>query len=44
MHYAYSTMAMIRINEKTRDKLRKAGTKDETYDSIINRLLDGKKK
>lgn len=31
---------MIRIEKKTTDRLKKIGRKGETYDYIINRLLD----
>jgi hypothetical protein len=30
----------IRIKPETRDRLQKAGRKGETYDQIVNRLLD----
>ncbi|MFT4308630.1 MAG: hypothetical protein ACMXYM_04655 [Candidatus Woesearchaeota archaeon] len=33
-------MATIRISEETKDKLRSFGSKDEAYESIINRLYD----
>ncbi|ALI36857.1 hypothetical protein NMY3_02667 [Candidatus Nitrosocosmicus oleophilus] len=33
-------MATIVIEKDTRSRLRKTGTKDQTYDDIINRLLD----
>ena len=32
---------MIRIRKSTRKRLVDAGKKNETYDQIINRLLDG---
>ena len=33
--------ATIKIHPETRDRLKDAGKKGETYDQIINRLLDG---
>ncbi len=30
----------ISIEEETRDRLKKLGTKGETYDEILNRLID----
>ena len=30
----------IRIRKSTRDKLKKLGRKGDTYDDIINRLID----
>jgi len=32
--------ATIKIHPETRDRLKDIGKKDETYDAIINRLLD----
>lgn len=32
----------IRTSNKTKTRLSKLGSKDESYDSIINRLLDKK--
>ena len=32
--------ATIKIHPETRDRLKDAGKKGETYDDIINRLLD----
>ncbi len=33
-------LTSIKIRKKTRDALKAIGKKGETYDSIINRLLD----
>ena len=32
--------ATLKIHPETRDRLKEAGKKGETYDQIINRLLD----
>lgn len=33
------SVTMIRVDTATRDELKKLGTKDESYDSIIQRLI-----
>jgi hypothetical protein len=35
-----SKTTTIQVQETTRDRLAKLGSKDETFDSIINRLLE----
>ena len=34
-------VVFIKVREKTREQLKKAGIKGETYDTIIKRLLEG---
>ncbi len=34
--------ATLKIHPETRDRLKDAGKKGETYDQIINRLLDAR--
>ena len=38
MEYVEETT--LRVSKKTRDRLAKIGSKDETFDSIIKRLLN----
>lgn len=35
---------MIRVSYETKDRLKKAGKKGESYDDIINRLVKQKKR
>ena len=37
----YKYYTLIRITRKTKDKLLKFGHKGQTYDDVINQLLDG---
>ena len=40
--YTMSTLeTMIRVSKRTREKLADIGSKRETYDTIIQRLLEG---
>ena len=32
--------ATLKIEESTRDRLKKLGTMEDTYDTVINRLID----
>lgn len=39
--YMTSDVTTIRVHHSTRDRLREMGKKDESYEDIILRLLDG---
>lgn len=39
----YKNYVPIRVNKTTREKLKSIGSKKETYDDIINKLLKRKK-
>ena len=34
------TVTTIKVRPETRDRLKAVGTKGETYDALLNRLLD----
>ncbi len=34
------TLTTIQIDKQTREKLKQFGTKDETYDEIVNKLIE----
>ena len=40
----YKNSVPIRVNKATREKLKSIGSKSETYDDIINVMLEDRKK